>query len=425
MAGANLGIQFFSLGIMLLLLLCNRWDKDWKSPQSRTMNALLWSNCVLILSFVGAWFLNGKAKYLPLILLLTFLKCGFAFVLAALYTRYIIQTVGGQGVIPRGFVRLIDGLCCLALALNGVSVWNGMYFTCVNGVYARGPLLWLNQLLALIILLMNVVLILLCRRTLTRQTEISLISYAVFPAVTALAQLALPPEIDAICIGTTLSLLVIYTTVHVGRGRQLAERETELLEARTLMMISQIQPHFLYNALAAIQEMCHGKAPEAEQSVVKFSEFLRGNLDSLERREPIPFSMELQHTRNYLSLESERFGQRLQVEYDIQATEFLIPALTLQPIVENAVRHGVTATIEGGTVRIVSAEEAGAFVVTVLDNGAGFDPSVPNADGHTHIGISSVRGRLASMCGGTLIIESAPGKGTVAVITIPKRGERQ
>ncbi|WP_458862740.1 sensor histidine kinase [Acidaminobacterium chupaoyuni] len=423
MAAANLGVELFSLAIMLLLILCNRWDKNWARPQSRTMNVLLWANCVLIGSFIGAWLLDGRARYLPLILLLTCVKCGFAFVLAGFYTKYIVQTVPIQRIIPRRMVRIIYGLCCAALVLNIVSVFNGMYFACPGGVYQRGPLLWLNQILAVVILIGDVALVVRCRKALTHHEKVSLISYAILPGAAALLQLAIPPEIDAICIGTTMALLVIYASVHVGRGQKLAERETELLESRTTVMLSQIQPHFLYNSLASIQDMCHGKAPEAEQSLVEFAEFLRGNLDSLTRREPIPFERELAHTRNYLALECYRFGGRLRTEFDLQVTAFCVPALTLQPIVENAVRHGVTEREEGGVVRIASAETADAYVVTVTDDGVGFDPTKELADGRSHIGIANVRGRLEAMCGGALTVQSIPGRGTVTTIKIPK--ERQ
>ena len=108
------------------------------------------------------------------------------------------------------------------------------------------------------------------------------------------------------------------------------------------------------------------------------------------------------------------------MEYDIQADDFSIPALTLQPIVENAVRYGVMKKEYGGTVRIVSREMPDAFVVTVADDGAGFDPFVPKADGRTHIGISNVGERLRVMCGGRLDIASTPGEGTVATISVPK-----
>lgn len=197
-------------------------------------------------------------------------------------------------------------------------------------------------------------------------------------------------------------------------------RERELQDSQTKIMLSQIQPHFLYNALCVIQDLCHGTAPEAEKATVEFSEFLRSNLDSLRATAPIPFAAELKHTRNYLSLEQRRFGEDLKVVYDIETQDFSLPALTLEPIVENAVRYGVLQREDGGTVWISTREEKDAFCVTVRDDGVGFDVTVPKQDGRSHVGIQNVRDRLDRMCGGSLVIASTPGKGTVATITVPK-----
>lgn len=185
-------------------------------------------------------------------------------------------------------------------------------------------------------------------------------------------------------------------------------------------MLSQIQPHFLYNTLCAIQAMCTENPPEAARTTALFASFLRGDLDSLSRKEPVTFEQELKHTRNYLELEQKRYGERLHIAYDIKATAFSLPTLTLQPIVENAVNHGLSEREEGGTVRISSEETERAYLITVEDDGVGFDASAPGEDGRLHIGIANVRGRLRAMCGGTLTVKSAPGEGTTAVIAIPK-----
>jgi LytS/YehU family sensor histidine kinase len=187
-------------------------------------------------------------------------------------------------------------------------------------------------------------------------------------------------------------------------------------------MLSQLQPHFLFNALMAIQDKCHGKAPEAEEMVVEFAEYLRGNLDSLRRREPVPFRQELGHTKNYLALENKRFPGKIGVEYYIESEEFLIPSLTLQPVVENAVRYGITQREEGGTVKIYSRDTGSAYQVVVEDDGVGFDINATKPDGRTHIGIDSIRRRLSEMCGGSLEAESTPNVGTKVTITIPKQG---
>jgi len=146
-------------------------------------------------------------------------------------------------------------------------------------------------------------------------------------------------------------------------------------------------------------------------------------MDSLDSKEPIPFQRELEHTKAYLSLEKFRFGDDLNIKYDIQAMSFLLPPLSLQPIVENAVRHGIRETLDGkGTVTIMTREYVDRNEIVVTDDGTDFDTNRSPDSDKPHIGIENVRYRLKSMCNGSLTIDSAPEQGTVAVITVPKGG---
>ncbi len=148
-------------------------------------------------------------------------------------------------------------------------------------------------------------------------------------------------------------------------------------------------------------------------------------MDSLTQSEPIPFTTELDHTKAYLELEQLRFPEELKVEYDLQCTEFLLPTLTLQPLAENAVRHGVRKSESGaGTVRISTWETPDHYEITVTDDGTGFDINAATPDdGQTHIGLSNVRERLRRISGGELRIESAPGQGCRATILLPKEAK--
>ena len=161
---------------------------------------------------------------------------------------------------------------------------------------------------------------------------------------------------------------------------------------------------------------------KAKAAIRDFSLFLRGNMDSLKSKAPIPFEQELSHVEHYLALEQQRFQERLHVVYEIAARDFSIPPLTMQPIVENAVHHGVLKREEGGTVTVKTEETSDAYLVTVSDDGVGFRPDMrPPDDGRTHIGIENVRGRLSALCGGTLTLHSEAGVGTTALLAIPKR----
>jgi len=197
--------------------------------------------------------------------------------------------------------------------------------------------------------------------------------------------------------------------------------EHELAQNKISTMISQIQPHFMYNTLAVIKHLCDTDPQTAKETIIEFSNYLRGNLDSLSQIELIPFDKELAHTETYLKIEKKRFDDMLSINYDIKVRDFYLPALTLQPIVENAVRYGVTKKEDGGAVTICTEETDYAFLITVTDDGVGFDTQKQQTqNGRRHIGIENVRNRIFSMCGGTVDVQSKPGEGTRAVISIPK-----
>lgn len=199
---------------------------------------------------------------------------------------------------------------------------------------------------------------------------------------------------------------------------ELAEKEQKQTELQTSLMLSQIRPHFLFNALTAIQDLCQRDPKEADRSLGLFAEYLRGNMDALGSGRIIPFSKELEHIKAYLTLEQLRFGDELKVEYDIRFQSFSLPALTVQPIVENAVRHGATMNENGGTVSIRTEESDSGAVITVTDNGPGFDPEADLPDGRTHYGLNNVRVCLASTGCGEMRISSAPGRGTTVTLYI-------
>ena len=200
--------------------------------------------------------------------------------------------------------------------------------------------------------------------------------------------------------------------------------ELKLQESQISIMLSQIQPHFLYNTLNSIYQLCETNPMRARALVNSFSEYLRNNLSSLEAPGLIPFATELSHVNTYLDIEKVRFEDTLEIEYDIKCVDFSLPVLTVQPIVENAVKHGTSKKRGGGTVKISTDEDKENYIITVSDTGCGFDPTKPKDDGKRHVGIENVRQRLSNMCSGTLKIESTVGVGTLATIIIPKGGTR-
>lgn len=207
---------------------------------------------------------------------------------------------------------------------------------------------------------------------------------------------------------------------YIEQERKLVEQERKLTEQRIATMISQIRPHFIYNTLGTIGQFCLEDPQKAADLVQQFSLYLRGNFTELDHVAPIRISKELEHVQHYVSIEQVRFPD-IQVKYDLKAGGFVLPALTVQPLVENAIKHGLMGLESGGCVEISTYETRDAFCVCVKDDGIGFDQNA-FADGEKHIGIKNIRERIEVVCGGTLTINSIPGMGTTARITIPKDG---
>ena len=193
---------------------------------------------------------------------------------------------------------------------------------------------------------------------------------------------------------------------------------SELTESRISTMMSQIRPHFIYNTLGSIEQLCIIDPPKAGELVHNFAKYLRGNFGELDNPKPILMSQEMEHVRHYISIENVRFPD-MTFSFEMNSDDFHIPALTIQPIVENAIKHGLMKLSKGGTIRVVSYETESHYCVSVEDDGVGFDTDVL-LDERKHVGIRNIRGRLKAMVNGTLEIESRVGIGTTVLIKIPK-----
>lgn len=216
------------------------------------------------------------------------------------------------------------------------------------------------------------------------------------------------------------TLLVKEANDSLSTAQEAERLKTELAEHKIKIMLSQIQPHFLYNTLTAIGVLCDKDPAKAKKATIDFSRYLRGNLNSLGYNEPVAFETELKHISIYIDLEKMRFEDELNMIYDIETEDFMVPALTIQPLVENAVKYGVGRKENGGTVVLSTKEYDNYYEIVVSDDGVGFDPYQKQYDGRTHIGIDNVKARLLAMCRATLEIKSEKGKGTTATIKIPK-----
>jgi len=203
-----------------------------------------------------------------------------------------------------------------------------------------------------------------------------------------------------------------------------ANQRVELADIKTKVMLSQIKPHFVYNTLSSIAMLCTREPSKAKELTLDFSDYLRNNLDTIGRDKVTvcTFDEELEHIKTYLSIEAVRFGDRLKVEYDIRETSFSVPALSIQPIVENAVKHGICHKKGSGTVTISTDKTEDGYKITVKDDGVGFDRETALSDGNVHIGIENIEKRI-SLFGRNINIESKIGVGTTVTVFIKESEE--
>lgn len=197
----------------------------------------------------------------------------------------------------------------------------------------------------------------------------------------------------------------------------LEEKETQLTLSRITTMYSQIRSHFVFNILNAISGMCKYDPEKADETVVRFSRYLRNNINIMEDDKLIPFMTDLQHLEDYFLLEQIRFGEKIEFVTDTEVENFMIPPLILQPLVENAIKHGLSKSPKGGIIMLRTWKDEDNILISIEDDGIGFD--LTELEKEDSVGLKNIRFRLKHLMKGTLEIESELGKGTKATISIP------
>ncbi|MDL2237375.1 histidine kinase [Christensenellaceae bacterium OttesenSCG-928-K19] len=418
----NISIEIFASILSLVILICVLISDNMKTHINRVFARVLIFNIAVMLSDALAFYNFGRMAphNFAMNYIGNYSTYLFSYLLIMAFSDYITTYFSTKTAVRKTALHAVYWVCGIAIALSVVALFNGMYFVIdENNVYHRQDWYWLSQALGIIGMLINAWLIWRYRKHLNRMESFALACYIILPVIAVVIQM-LVYGLVSVYVASTFTILVIYVGMQAQQAKNMQEKELALSESRVSIMISQIQPHFLYNTLVSIGALCDTDAAAAKEMTLAFSQYLRGNLDSLGQVHPIPFDKELEHVQTYLRIEQTRFEERLKVEFDISAREFMLPSLTLQPIVENAVRYGVTKRDGGGIVRIGTEEGERDWRIIVSDNGVGFDPDTALEDGRTHVGIANVRSRLHAICDGTLEIESTLGVGTVVTISIPK-----
>lgn len=421
---SHIVIANVSVGLITMLGYCFLFLTSIMSRTAASKNIPVFY-MLLILSFLGVltdavgWIIDGIVKYEKL----NFVLSMMSYLIMALEPPliWLCQDVLYPGK-KQGRYKWIVFFMIADVLYIIISSYTGFLFT----INKRGE--YLQQSGAFFACIYPFTVGIVCifenlQKKMPLRLHISFIVYNLLPILTAILDF-LFPAVAMIYVVMFFDLMFMYGVVQMERNIALSEQKVKLAKKQTQIMLSQIGPHFIYNTLATISGLCEEEPIKARDVTDKFARYLQMNMKALKSEQLIPFEQELEHTKTYLWIEKIRFEDYLTVEYDIRCTDFSVLSLTLQPLAENAVKHGITPKAEGGKVIISSWEEKDFFAVRVTDNGVGFNPEEVKNDDKLHIGLENVRKRIEILTGGSLEIKSVIGEGSMVTIYIPKGAKK-
>ena len=418
----NVSLLLFSSLVTAFILFGLYMSRIRKPFFLRKMYVLLLGQIIMQLGEAGIWYWNGSPAKAWLLKFCCFLSFGWGLVVTALFVNCFMELLERRGQISKKPLYVLNTICGLGFVFSAMSMFNGAFFTVdINGYFSNGPYAaWVEYMdIANFVLMLGIAVY--HRQRMSSKGYRMLLAYSMLHLGGMLMVDIWYPT--PFYLASTLALIVLCNFLYEAVEEEYLQKEKELMESRITLMISQIQPHFLYNSLNSIYHLCDMDAKLAQQAIGDFSEYLHHVLSSLKRTTPVLFEQELHHVQAYLQLEQLRFDD-LKIVYRIETSHFFVPALSVQPLVENAVKHGICGKEDGGTLVLSTREKEDCFEIIVEDDGVGFDvDSLPN-DGEKHLGVHNVQSRLEAMMGGSLNIISTPGIGTTAIIRVPKEGSK-
>ena len=312
----NVGLLWFSAVITLFMFLGVVTDKTRSRPFIKCFTGLLATNILMLLGESGLWIFGGSPDNIPILKLCAFISVGLGAILEVLYAYCLIGFVRERQKVSWKYAKVIAVIGAVYLCLVVISLFNGMLFDFdSNGYYVDGEYYFIVRFLDFIILLLEIFTVIRFWKILTLKGTISLLSFSVLPLLTMPLLSCWDPT--PLYMATTVSLLLIYMLFRgeltrllsekeiqlVEKNRELAQKERQITENRISTMISQIQPHFIYNTLGTIEHFCSEKPQMAAKLVHDFSLYLRGNFSELDNYAPIRLSKEIAHEKHYVNIE--------------------------------------------------------------------------------------------------------------------------
>ena len=366
-----------------------------------------------LLSQVSLIFLGPD--YAVLSRIAVFCESLFSSLLMPMITVYLLRCSGERRKRTPLFASMLTLWLVYVALLIFTQFSTEIYSISSKNVYQRGPWYFVLLVPPAAMMIMNCISLFFRRKQLTKKQRAAFTVYLLIPLGCMLIQM-FSYGLLMIVIGTSVSAMIMFVFILLDQVDHSIRQQKENAAQQASITVLQMRPHFIYNTLMSIYYLCKQDAEKAQQVILDFSSYLRKNFTAIAKADAIPFEEELEHTRAYLAVEQARFKDQLLVEFDTPFTDFRIPPLTLQPIVENAVKHGMDPELEPLFISISTRRQDGYAEIIVDDSGPGYQPA---DDNEPHIGLDNVRERLKMMCKGDLTISRRDCGGTIVTIRIP------
>lgn len=407
-AGAFILLTILGIVFSLVVPIFDKWNKRYLITLF-SLQLLCMATCFLDIIIYD----NPKMATLEKInIFLEFLSLISIVVMPSVFLSHYAGEKLKNGLLAK--IAIVFGITSLALLIIG-QFTDIFYSVTPNNEIKRGPLFPLLISPVLVILLFDIVGVFVIRKRILKAYFIAFLVY-------------LPPLIIAVFLHMFLSLelfivlaiglwaLTILVLMVKENAKEYFNQQKEIANQNAHILVLQMRPHFIYNTMTSIYYLCDQDPNKAKQVTLDFTTYLRKNFAAIASEETIAITEELEHTHAYLAVEQAQFEDTLFVTFDTPHTLFRIPPLTLQPIVENAVKHGMVASDKPIHITVRTRKTATASEIIVEDDGPGYQPK---DDNEPHIALNNIRQRLEMMCKGTLEIYSGDEGGTVVKITIP------
>ena len=346
---------------------------------------------------------------------LSYLASLFPSIMIAMPTVYLLHCCE-EDFRKSALLRAVVAAWVVYFAMLGIAQFTTVfYYYTPDGDLQFGPWYPLSVAPLAAILVLNLIGVIHRRGKLSKKRLYSFLAFLI-PLSVALLTHMITSAYELIAIGIAISALSMFAIVVLEHIEQYLHLQRETARQRASIAVLQMRPHFIHNPMTSIYYLCEQDPKVAQQVTMDFNTYLRKNFTAIAKDEAIPFVEELEHTRAYLAVEQAQFANKLVVDFDTPHTQFRVPPLTLQPLAENAVKHGMNPETVPLRVRIRTRKTDSGSEIVVEDNGSGFDPAVANKPDTT---LANIRQRLEMMCDGTLEITSGEQIGTVVKVTIP------